>query len=109
MSSELRKSERHELHKPLLVKNCISAEVLGTLVNLSSEGLMLLGPAEVNEGGVYQVEIAFSDGVSVLTMGLECLWVNPGAEESQVWSGYKIIDISDDAQALLEQCIAQLG
>ena len=109
--SELRRHPRYSINRPLLVVNTLSAQKLGTLVNLSEEGLMLLGEEALGDGNVYQVSIAVSTGDSpedVINIGIECLWVSAADSEDKVWSGHRIIDISETDQILMSALISQM-
>ena len=111
MSEEQRVHQRFELNRPLTVRNAITQDLLGTVVNLSRDGLMLLGSVQVHDSGVYQVEIPLSNQGAqpiVLVMGIECLWVNGGERDEKIWSGFKVIDIDDNNQHLLDECIKSL-
>ncbi|WP_370981278.1 PilZ domain-containing protein [Agaribacterium sp. ZY112] len=107
MSSELRRHERHPIERSLVVKNSLTNKSLGMLVNLSRDGLMLLGATQLNEGGVYQVQMEFPDQ-ALLHLGLECLWLNDSTESDKSWAGFKIIDISPEGRSQLESYISQI-
>lgn len=109
--SNKRSSERFELTKPLTVKDPLDDSIIGTLVNISADGLMVLGAQKVVDGCVYNVKIdvgTVTSGSQTLHLGLECLWVSEADCESKLWSGYKIIDISSDDKKLLNMIIEQL-
>lgn len=109
MGSEKRRHERIQLSSPLKAIDTLSGDCLGLLVNVSFEGLMLIGEKPVVDGAVYQVEIPLGDeGAQTLSAGIECLWSSEADSEDKNWSGYRIIDISEDGKLLLEKIVSQL-
>lgn len=109
MGIEKRRHQRFELTNPLKVFDTFSNDMLGLVVNVSLQGLMLIGEKDVVDGAVYQVEIPLgADGEPILSIGVECLWASEADIEFKSWSGYRIIDISDENQALLENMISKM-
>lgn len=108
--ADKRQSERFIAKNPLIVSDFISNTVLGSLANISRDGLMLLGEREIKEGGVYQVTIAVDHCVAEdeLALGIECLWTSAAGTGGSQWSGFRIIDISDANQKILKDLISQL-
>ena len=108
MGNEKRRHERVQITSPLQVIDTISDEVLGLVVNLSLEGLMLLGEKLVVDGAVYQIKMPLAgEGSPELSAGIECLWSSEADSETKNWSGYRIIDIDDDNRSLLTKVIEQ--
>lgn len=101
--AEMRKSPRVEVPDQVAVKDAHSGEVIGQLVNLSSDGLMLMGPSCVGPGTVRQLRIPLSncDHISELLIGAEALWCQDANESGSYWSGFHIIDISPEHQEIL--------
>ncbi len=107
--SDQRRHTRYPLNRPVFVVNTVSSERLGTLVNVSEEGLMVFGDQPVRDGHVFQVNVTDeATSEHILYLGIECLWTNDADTESKIWSGYRIIDISDTDKELLSALIAQL-
>lgn len=109
MGSEKRRHERFNVSSPLSVVDTISAQSLGVIVNVSVEGMMLLGAKDIVDGAVYQVDIPIepAEGL-ILSLGIECLWSADADSEGKSWSGFKIIDIGESDKHLLDQLIKQL-
>ena len=109
--SDQRRHTRHTLSHPLVVIDSATEERIGTLVNLSFEGLMLIGSKEVNDGSVYQCHILLNPDAShttALNFGIECLWTDEADSEGKYWSGYRIIDLSEENKTVLTNLITQL-
>ena len=109
LDRDKREFKRFQLPNPLDVIDTISKNSLGVLVNISAKGLMLLGDRPIFDGSVYQVKVRLTEnGQHFLLMGIECLWKSESDSRTKYWSGYRIIDISDGNQVLLDRLIASL-
>lgn len=108
MGSDKRRHERVEIARPLKVIDTMSNQSLGLVVNISLEGLMLIGEKAVVDGAVYQVELPVNNGDETLKLGIECLWSSEADSENKNWSGYRVIDICDEDKAALNSLIDQI-
>lgn len=89
------------------VRNALDRVVMGQVANLHEEGFMLIGPqlggssdAVILEGGLFQLEFLWrreGGDCNLFSLNAECLWTKPS--ETQLWSGFAIIEVSDDALA----------
>ena len=83
---------------------------LGRLVNLSTEGMMLVSTEKEIPEGIFQIELVLErphrerDRVS---MGIESLWTAPGNAPELRWTGFRIIDISLEAQDFIDDLISE--
>ena len=70
--------------------------VLGQLVNLSVEGLMMMGPVPVSPGTVLQLRFPLhcNDETIDIQLGVESLWCDDADESGLCWTGFHIIDVS---------------
>jgi len=96
---EMRGHDRIEVSEVILVTDRQSSEVLGQLVNISEEGFMLLGAKPVAEDNIFQLSLDFgaeSENTSPILIGVESLWCHASSDQTQFWSGFYIIDISDE-------------
>jgi hypothetical protein len=110
MTKELRRHPRFEPRKPLHVYDTLSQVKMGLLANLSEEGMMIIGDKDVVDGAVYQIAVPLdSYEKDVLNVGVECLWSADAEVDKQYWSGYRIIDISDDNKLTLGLLIDALA
>ena len=85
-------------------------QLLGRLVNLTTEGMMLVSANEEIPEGIFQIELVLEhphrerDRVS---MGIESLWTAPGNAPELRWTGFRIIDISLEAQDFIDDLIRE--
>jgi len=97
---ENRERKRVEVSEVIRVRDRQTGQNIGQLVNISEDGLMLLGPEPVPENTILQLSLEFEAGSTSavdgpLMIGVESLWSNSSSDQSQHWIGCYIIDISD--------------
>ncbi len=81
---------------------------LGELVNLSSEGLMLISSQPVESNLVFQLDLELKIphlDQNHLRLGVESLWCSAANQAQHFWSGFRIIDVSLDTIELIESLI----
>jgi len=84
-----------------------SGEILGELVNLSVDGLMAVSPACIVCGTLCQMLIPLvCNGQNVqIQVGVESLWSEDANDSGSHWTGFQIIDISPEHQAILNAVV----
>lgn len=102
--------DRIEVSEVIQVVDRHSGNTIGQLVNISEEGLMLQGPALVPENNIYQLSLEFeADSVNAadgpLMIGVESLWCHSASDQAQHWSGFYIIDISEQDLVRIRQLV----
>ena len=100
-NQERRRLERHEVTSQVDAVDRITGQPVGRLVDIHSEGLMLITGSQVEVGNIYQLSLK-KDGGIWLEVGVDCLWKNPANGEDRFWAGFRVIDASDEALAQLE-------
>lgn len=108
---EQRKSDRKKISGSMTVRDINRDRITGQLVDISADGLMLLGDAQLAIGGMYQFDIDLPEeinGHSVLHLGVECLWCRNADDPEHFWAGFHIIDISGEDQETLNDLIGML-
>jgi len=107
-STEQRKKRRVAIAERVDVTDAYSGNTLGQLVNLSIDGLMLVGPGFIRPGTLYQLRIPLDmqANAQVLLVGAECLWCQDANESGAYWSGFQIIDISPEPRQALASVVA---
>jgi hypothetical protein len=105
--ADMRKNPRVETTDQVAVINTHSGDVVGQLVNLSVDGLMLMGPNCIAPGTVLQLRVPIGDGdkTSELLVGAEALWCQDANDSGSYWSGFQIIDISPEQQEMLDALV----
>ena len=103
---EMRKSERFAVTGIVRVIDVPSSQEIGQLVNISQEGLMVLGTRKIAENSIMQLslvmELPGGDQQSI-SIGVESLWTQASGDNSQHWTGFCIIDISEqDRQRIMQ-------
>ncbi len=96
---EMREHDRVEVSEVIRVIDRKTGTVLGHLVNISEDGFMLQGPQPINEDNILQLSLEFDPEVSdadPILIGAESLWCHSSNDQTQHWSGFFIIDISDE-------------
>jgi hypothetical protein len=106
-SAEQRRGPRIQIEEQVEVSDTNSGRTLGQLVNLSSEGLMLVGANCVAPGTVYQLSVPLNSSAKVepLLIGAESLWCSDANDSGFYWTGFQIIDISPEHRAVLQRIV----
>lgn len=108
---EQRKANRKKITGSMTVRDINRDSVIGQLVDISIDGLMLLGEAPFTINGMYQFDIELPEpinGHSVLHLGAECLWCRNADDPESFWAGFHLIDISPVDQDTLDTLVGLL-
>jgi hypothetical protein len=103
---EKRCCTRKKVIDPIQAVDSNTLEPLGILANISTNGFMLIGDKQIEPSMVYQLLLNFSqqvDGIQAIECGAESLWTDTAADDNMYWTGFQIIDISDDDAAFISQ------
>ena len=105
--AEQRREPRIQIAEQVQVRDANSGRILGQLVNLSSEGLMLVGADCVAPGTIYQLTIPLetTPDADPLLLGAESLWCSDANHSGFYWSGFQIIDISPEHRQVLARIV----
>jgi PilZ domain len=100
---EMRSHERFEVSRVVHVTDLHTGHELGQLVNYSEQGIMIVGTQPVAENSVFQLSLLLedADASQSIELGVESLWSNSTQDRSCCWTGFYIIDISEESQARL--------
>lgn len=107
-----RQYTRKKANQHISVLNVLNGEALGTVVNLHSEGFMILGSSDIRADSVYQVEFVFEkkiDGRNHISLGAQCLWSRDADIAEQSWLGFHIIDSYPEDQLTIEKLIQEIA
>lgn len=109
--AEQRKLPRHALSGPVNIYDRVSQSFLGRLVNVHTEGLMIMGNHPFTADCIYQLDLQLPepiDDCEMIFIGVDCLWSR--SEDAHThWAGCKIIDASEDALGKIGRLIELLG
>ncbi|MDJ0806632.1 MAG: PilZ domain-containing protein [Gammaproteobacteria bacterium] len=106
--NEQRKSPRKIANEVLEVSDQITGTLLGQVVNISAEGLMLLSTQQINVGSVYQLDLKLPRLIknhSKIAFGAEAVWSSEAAQPDSFWTGFRMIDISEDCVLAVDELI----
>ena len=93
---EMRKSERIDVTEMVRVIDKPSGQEIGRLVNISEDGIMIMGSQPIAENSIMQLSLVYDDAPE-MSIGVESLWSQSSGETSH-WTGFYIIDISEEDQ-----------
>lgn len=106
--NDQRKTPRKTTNQVLEVTDQITGVQIGRVVNISAEGLMLLGQESIIAGSVYQLELPLKSSKGALTkisFGAEAVWTMEATQPESFWTGFHIIDISNEDLLLIDELI----
>ena len=106
-----RKFKRHALPQPVKVVNSANSEPLGTVVNMSQDGLLIAGRQALEVDHLYQLELQFSEpfmGINHIKIGVDCLWNDAAQEGHLYWSGCHMIDYSPQDAEIIKEMLSFL-
>ncbi|EZQ20177.1 PilZ domain-containing protein [Pseudomonas sp. G11-1] len=107
--NERRKLERHHVSNSLEVYDLDSGELLGRVVDLHTEGLMLLSerPIELNRSWALQVNLPMNlNGVSEFMLDAESRWDRKSLASGQYWTGLQFTHLPEDSRRCIERMVS---
>ncbi len=103
-----RKLERKELSQAITVLDTINGGVFGELVNVTTEGIMVMTDREIETQAIFQLALDLPEpinGANQIIVGADCLWCRRAENFYRYWAGFQIIDASEQALKQLEVVI----
>jgi len=108
-----RTQRRRTLSGSVNIVNLMDGTVLGRLVNITTEGLMLVNASPLATDTLYQAVLELPEMLNNtmrIELGMDCLWTSPTDPDADMyWSGCHIIDISEEMFANLVVLIENFG
>ncbi len=108
-----RKLKRYQLTALIDIVDRKNGEFVGRLVNLHTEGLMIIGTYHFEEDTLYQLDLRLPKNIgerSVIPIDVDCLWTRSAQDDNNTtWSGFSIYSCSEEAKADIEYLIDELG
>lgn len=112
-SANQRRADRKCAPFTAVVTDVITGQPIGHLGNLSSTVMLLIGSQAPRSEAIYQVSVPLPKTSPLLKatppieLGIQEQWQEPAANPGQIWSGYRIVAISDADSARLEYWLSQ--
>ena len=107
-----RSQRRYTLSTTINIIDRSTGKSLGRLVNVTSDGMMLVNTSPLVTDTLYQISLELPSpikGQTTIDLGMDCLWTSPAtADADTYWSGCHIIDISPDMATCLDALIETL-
>jgi hypothetical protein len=111
-SQVARELPRHAIHGDIDVYDRLRDVYVGRLINIHTQGMMLLGDVHLDEDRLYTLELHLptdAGEVVVVTLGVDCLWVRADDTSGKFWSGFSLIDISLESARAIVTLIERFG
>lgn len=107
-----RRLERKTLSESVAVTDALTAEKVGEVVNITTEGIMVLANTQLTCNSVFMFELHLPEvinGEKTIKIGVDCLWCKSSESFERFWVGFQIIDADDDSTQRIETLIANFG
>lgn len=108
MTSHQRQKERYSVTQDVDVYDALRDTYIGRLVNIHSNGLMLIADKSLNEDTLYTFDIHLPlpiRNLNSIQIGVDCLWVRDADLAGKYWMGFSIIDATPESLLIIEQII----
>lgn len=102
MNRERRAAPRRFVHDPVDVTDCLNGTTIGRIGNLSRNGLMLICRQPLRDGALYQLRFRLHETGQDIEAGVQAMWIDDASTNGYQWSGLRIISISAQAAASLD-------
>jgi len=108
--NDKRTHPRSKVDIPITVTDLNNGQVIGNLGNISLGGFMLISNRSLPLNRLYQLYIPLPqpDGSTrTVNIGADSLWVQQLPDKATFWTGFQIIDISEEDAGLIERLCAE--
>ncbi len=105
---ERRQYKRSRSPQLLAIIDTYAGQQIGTLVDLSMGGILMMAMQPLPLHRVFQLQIKLPEkinGVDILEFGAESVWGDPPEQLGTCWAGLHIIDISEENKALVTELV----
>jgi c-di-GMP-binding flagellar brake protein YcgR len=110
MSNDSRRTQRRNVHEPVMVVDTMSEQIIGRLGNLSESGMLLVANAPLVEDALYQLRFEITEPagrVLGIDVGAHLIWVGSANTPGQSWAGLRFLTIEEGQLSALRQWIAR--
>lgn len=107
-----RELERHTINGDVDVYDNMRDQYVGRLVNIHTQGLMIVGDVAMEEDRLYTLDLHVPEPVNgqmVIQLGVDCLWTREADLSGKHWIGFSIIDVSPQAAESIRTLVELLG
>ncbi len=107
-----RELERHNIHGDVDVYDSLRDLYIGRLVNIHSQGLMVVGDVCLEEDRLYTLDLHVPEPVNhqlAIQVGVDCLWAREADLSGKYWMGFAIIDVSSAGLESIRKLVELLG
>jgi len=109
---EKRILHRNNLFYYLKVFEMNTNTLLGHLVDITSEGMMLISEQPIPTGVVYDLRLEFPKnifGVEILDFSAHSLWTKPDTNPELHDTGFQLIDVPFEHILLIKRLVSEFG
>ena len=109
-NKEKRSQTRVLVDDEISVRDTSSGAELDTIANIHEEGFMVISDGGLKEDHLYQVVFEYGESTHEpinIQLGAECLWLSETGTGDQIWAGFQIMEISDEAQNSLDKLVSK--
>lgn len=108
MSHEARRMPRRTLTEPLDVVDTMTERSVGSILNLSVSGMLLIASTRLVEEALYQFRFDLPGGdVEPVEVGAHVLWRDDASAPGQSWVGLRFLGLAPETTRRLREWIAQ--
>jgi hypothetical protein len=107
-----RRLERRTISKSIKITDQMTGKAFGELINVTTEGLMIISDNEIETGSIFQLVLHLDEPMeeeTTIELGADCLWCRKVENFTRYWGGFQIIDASEKAISQLDILIEILG
>ncbi|MFC3113996.1 PilZ domain-containing protein [Cellvibrio fontiphilus] len=107
-----RDMERHIIQGDVDVYDSLRDLYLGRLVNIHTQGLMVMGDLSLEEDRLYTLDLHLPEPINdqlVIQLGVDCLWTREADLAGKYWMGFSIIDASTESLQSIRDLVERLG
>lgn len=107
-----RELERHSINGEVAVYDCLRDLYIGRLVNIHTQGLMIMGDIPLEEDKLYTLDLHLPEPISnqtIIQLGIDCLWARDADMAGKYWIGCAIIDVSPQSTEAIRELVGRFG
>jgi hypothetical protein len=108
-AKDMRKTERIDVTGVVRIIDKPTGRDIGQLVNISEDGIMIMGSESIADNSIMQLTLVFdssSDSKPEISIGVESLWSHSSGEDAKYWTGFYIIDISEQDRERIRNMVS---